>query len=504
MREDELNSTGKTAPTANGAARMFQLVVNGTGRQAAAGRTFERINPYDGSVAGVFANADAADAHAAIVAARAAFDSGRWSNLPARRRFEILRRAAELVAEAREELAERMTLESGKPITTARGEVTGAVNTFQYYAGAVLSLEGSLVSDRVPDALGMILHEPIGVAAFITPWNFPLLNPVCKIAPALAAGCTVVIKPSHLCPGPAVLLGELLQRAGLPEGVVNVVTSDIDRGGVVGQELAASPLVDKVAFTGSTATGRAVMRTASGTNKKVALELGGKSANIVFADAPLAVAAQTAISAFCYNSGQQCSAGTRLLVQRSVHDEFLEAVAAAAERQVVGDPLDPKTTMGPLVNAEQHSRVAGYVEIGHAEGRLVTGGIDGGRSDPARLLVEPTIFDGISNSGRLAQQEIFGPVLAVVSFDDEADAVRLANESPYGLAGGVWTQSIDRAMRVVKGVRTGKMFVNCYNSAGIDDMPHGGVKDSGIGREFGREGLREFQQVKTVQIKLHA
>ncbi|WOS65495.1 aldehyde dehydrogenase family protein [Sinorhizobium fredii] len=483
------------------APASFDLHINSERRQARSGATFERINPFDGSVAGIFANANADDARLAITAARAAFDAGDWSFGPSRKRYQVLARMAELIAANAQEFAYRMSVESGKPITTAHGEVMGAVKTFQYYAGQALALEGSAVSDRVPDALGLILHEPIGVAGFITPWNFPLLNPVCKIAPALAAGCTVVIKPSHLCPGPASLLAQNFEEAGLPRGVVNVLTSDLERGGVVGQELARSPLVDKIAFTGSTATGRAVMRGASETNKKVALELGGKSANIVFADAPFDAAAATAIGAFCYNSGQQCSAGTRLLVQREIYEEFLAAVVKAAEKQVVGDPLDPTTTMGPLINGDQFARVTSYIDVGHQEGELLTGGAVAPDQD-GNFFVRPTIFGNVSNSGRLAQEEIFGPVLAAIPFDAEADAIRIANESLYGLAGGVWTRSIDKALRVVKGVRTGKVFVNCYNSAGIDDMPHGGMKDSGIGREFGREGLAEYQVAKTVQIKI--
>jgi acyl-CoA reductase-like NAD-dependent aldehyde dehydrogenase len=482
----------------------FDHLVDGATRAASTGQVFERINPTDGSVAGVFANGTADDARTAIASARKAFDQESWPHTPARLRFEILSKTAALIERNAEKLALRMVLESGKPIRTALGEVQGAVKTFQYYAGVALTLEGSAISDRVPDALGLILHEPIGVVGFITPWNFPLLNPVCKIAPALAAGCTVVIKPSHLCPGPAVLLVQYLHEAGLPKGVCNVVTSDIDRGAAVGQELATSPLVDKIAFTGSTATGRAVMRAASDTNKKVSLELGGKSANIVFADAPFDLAAQTAISAFCYNSGQQCSAGTRLLVQRSIHERFLDAIIKEAKKQVVGDPRDMATTMGPLVNEEQYRRVLSYIEVGSQEGLLVAGGEPKGVTATGGFFVEPTIFDGVSNSARIAREEVFGPVLSVILFDTEDDAIRLANESRYGLAGGVWSSSIGTAIRVAKAVRTGKMFVNSYNSAGIDDMPHGGYKDSGVGREFGREGLTEFQQIKTVQIKLSA
>lgn len=485
------------------AAPNFGFWLDGKGRGASSGAIFERISPFDGSVAGSYANGGATDAEAAIGIARRVFDAGAWPSSSARTRHQILMKAAEIVARNANTLAERMALESGKPVRLGLGEVQGTVKTFEFYAGLSLAMAGEALSERIPEALGLVLREPVGVAAFITPWNFPLLNPVCKLAPAIAAGCTVVAKPSHLCPGPAVLLAQYMTEAGLPDGVFNVVTSDIDRGAVVGQVLAGSPLVDKVAFTGSTATGQAVMRAAAGNTKRIALELGGKSANIVFDDAPFEDAARTAINAFCFNSGQQCSAGSRLLVQRGIHDRFVEAVAAHARLQVLGDPRAPATTMGPLVNVEQRRRVEGYIDIGRMEGRLVSGGA--APADPALAggqFIEPTIFDGVNNSARLAQEEVFGPLLAVIRFDTEDDAIRIANDSRYGLAGGVWTRSLNTAMKVVKGVRTGKMFVNCYNSSGLDDMPHGGYKESGIGREFGAAGLEEFQQLKTVQIRL--
>jgi acyl-CoA reductase-like NAD-dependent aldehyde dehydrogenase len=482
--------------------KSFENWVDGEASPAQSGRRFERINPFDGTIASSFANGDEREVELAISAARRAFDDGPWVTTAARTRFQILSRTAELVTQHAAQLAERMVLESGKPVTVAQGEVLGSVKTLQYYAGTALAMEGQAISDRVRDALGLVLHEPIGVAALITPWNYPLLSAVCKIAPALAAGCTIIAKPSHLCPGPVLLLAELLAEAGLPKGVFNAVTSDVERGAVVGQALASSHRVDKVAFTGSTAAGRAVMRAAAANNKRVSLELGGKSANIVFDDAPFEAAAATAIKAFCFNSGQQCSAGTRLLVQRGIHERFLSAVIDNASREILGDPCDPRTTMGPLVNEEQFKRVCEYVELGRSEGNLVLGGARPTTAKPADgFFVEPTIFDHIENSARLAQEEVFGPVLSVIVFDTEEEAVRLANDSPFGLAGGVWTNSLDRAMRIVRGIRTGKVFVNCYNNAGLDDVPHGGYKDSGLGREFGKVGLEEYQQLKTVLIK---
>lgn len=481
----------------------FDLWIDGRPVPADSGRTFERTNPFDGSTAGRFANASVEDAERAVASSRAAFDSGTWSTSPARQRHDVLLKLARLVESSLEDIAQRAVIESGKPISLARGEVQGAVKSLEFFAGLTLSAESSAISDRNPGALGLVLREPVGVAGLITPWNFPILNPVQKVAAALAAGCTMVLKPSHLCSGPAVLIAQLASDAGLPDGVFNLLTSDIERGATAGEVLSGSPLVDKVAVTGSTATGQAVMKSASATTKRLALELGGKSANIVFEDADLDAAARTAISAFCFNSGQQCSAGSRLLLQRSVHDEFMELLVGYAKNQVLGDPQDPATTMGPLVSQDQFARVMGYVDLGETLGRVAIGGGAPDREDLANgYFLEPTIFDGIDNSSRLAQEEVFGPVLAVVPFDTEDEAIALANDNPYGLAGGVWTSSIGRALRVTKAVHTGKMFVNSYNTAGIDDMPHGGYKQSGLGREGSHIGLDEFVELKTVQILL--
>jgi acyl-CoA reductase-like NAD-dependent aldehyde dehydrogenase len=481
----------------------YGLFIGGEVRAAQAGATFERESPYDRTVVAEYADGDEGDAREAIAVARRSFDAGTWCTAPARERHLVLSRAADVLEQNTSRVAERIVLESGKPIALAEGEVAVSVRALHYYAGAALSDEGSAISQRVPDALGLILKEPVGVAVMITPWNFPLASVMNKVAPALAAGCTAVVKPSHFCASPAILLAEYLHEAGLPAGVFNVVTSQVDRGALVGQCLAASTEVDKVAFTGSTVAGRAVMRAAAANTKGISLELGGKSANIVFDDAPFEAAARTAISAFTFYSGQQCSAGSRLLVQRGIHERFVEAIVAHAHEHVLGDPRDPETTMGPLINPDQLARVLGYVDVGRADGEIVIGGGQPAGHDPDQsLFVEPTIVDNVSNASRLAQEEVFGPVLAVIPFDTEEEAIALANDSDYGLAGGVWTRSIDTALRVVKGVRTGKMFVNSYNTAGIDDMPHGGYKNSGVGREFGLEGLAEYQERKTVQIKL--
>lgn len=483
--------------------QTHQLWINGAPTESLTGETFARVNPYDGMIAGTYANADARDTERAIAAARHAFDSGPWRTVTSRTRHDVLLQAAALVRRDRELLAEMMVRESGKPVSLALGEVEGAARTFEYNAGLALSTEGSAISERNHEALGLVLKEPVGVAGLITAWNFPILGVVNKAAPALAAGCTVVAKPSHLCAGPAVHLAALLTEAGLPDGVFNLVTSDRESGAIAGQAIAASTHVDKVAFTGSTSSGKAVIAASTSNVKKLSLELGGKSPNIVFADADLDAAATTAITAFCFNSGQQCSAGSRLLVEEEIYDEFLKRIAAAAVEQVLGDPADPATTMGPLITPVQHQKVREYVEIGRVDGRIVVGGME---ALPAPLrdsqFVPPTIVADLPPTSRLVREEVFGPVLAVLPFRSEKEAVALANDTDYGLAGGVWTRDISRAVRVAKSVRTGKMFVNAYNTAGLDDMPHGGSKQSGYGREFGLEGLDQYLERKTVQVKL--
>jgi acyl-CoA reductase-like NAD-dependent aldehyde dehydrogenase len=484
------------------ALERYGLWIGGEQRDARSGATFTRTSPYDGATVSEYANGDETDAQEAIELARRTFDDGTWSRTSARERHDLLMRTAALLRENADEIAERVALEAGKPLYLTRGEIGASANALEFFAGAVLADEGSAISDRVPGALGMVLKEPVGVVAMITAWNFPIAQIAQKLGAALAAGCTVVLKPSHFCSAPALLLAQYLRDAGLPAGVFNVVTSDIERGARVGQELASSTDVDMVAFTGSTAAGRAVMRAASENTKRLSLELGGKSANIVFDDAPFEAAARTAITAFTTISGQQCSAGSRLLVQRGIHERFVAALVEHVKEQVLGDPRDPATTMGPLINSDQLERVLGYIEVGRADGTLVAGGGQPAEAGEPNLFVEPTIFDNVSNDSRLAREEVFGPVLAVIPFDTEEEAIALANDNDYGLAGGVWSSSLGTALRVTQAIRTGKMFVNGYNTVGIDDMPHGGYKHSGIGREFGLAGLAEYQELKTVQIKL--
>jgi acyl-CoA reductase-like NAD-dependent aldehyde dehydrogenase len=496
------SAASQTHPLPTAAVPKYELWIGGRDRPAVAGTTFSRTSPYDLRVVGEFANGSIADAEAALVAAREAFDRGSWPELSAADRHRVLSTVAELLRQHARAYVDRIVLETGKPITAAEVEVTRCAGVFEYYAGAVLAEESVAINRRVPAALGMILKEPVGVVAMITPWNFPLAQVAEKVAAALAAGCTVVAKPSHLGPSPAFLLAKDLQTAGLPGGVFNVITSDFDRGATVGQLLASSPLVDKVVFTGSPQAGRAVMSAASATTKRLSLELGGKSANIVFADADFDAAVRGTVRGFTNLSGQWCAAGTRLLVERSIHTEFVSALAAEAGRHVLDDPLRHATTMGPLITAAQFDRVSRYIALASDESRLVCGGGRPESADESSLFVAPTIFDDVAPCSVLSREEVFGPVLAVIPFETEDDAVELANASPYGLAGAVWTGSLSTALRVTKAIRTGKVFVNNYSDAGLDNMPHGGYKQSGFGRELAGAGLEEYQELKTVQIRL--
>jgi aldehyde dehydrogenase (NAD+)/betaine-aldehyde dehydrogenase len=382
--------------------------------------------------------------------------------------------------------------------------VQGAAEVFDYYAGLALDLRGEAISQQVPDALGLVLKEPVGVVGIITPWNFPLVLVAWKLAPALAAGCTTVCKPSHLASGVTLMLAKLLAEAGLPAGVVNVVTGSRENGGVVGAAICRSPLIDKIAFTGSTATGKKVAEAAAQTLKRVSLELGGKSPNVVFADvASLDAAVMGALHGIYLNSGQVCQAGSRLLVQESIKDAFLEKLVAATKKMKLGDPADPATAMGPLVSEPQLEKVLGFLDEGRRSAQLVTGGarVTAGGLDKG-YYVEPTIFDGVDNRSRLAQEEIFGPVLSVMTFRDRDEALRLANDTLYGLAAAVWTRDLDTALGFARGIKAGTVWVNCFHGAGLWQMPYGGYKQSGLGRELGHAGLDAFFETKSIHIKL--
>jgi acyl-CoA reductase-like NAD-dependent aldehyde dehydrogenase len=480
----------------------YELYIDGTFRPASDGATDERTNPADGSLVGRYASATEDDVDTAVAAARRAFDDTPWPRSPARQRSAILQKTAELLRAQQADIGRRISLELGKPIRMAVGEVSLTAEVFEYYAALAQDLRGESISQHTSDALGLILHEPVGVVAAITPWNFPLLLLSWKVAPALAAGCTVVAKPSSLTPGSAFDLARVLEEAGLPAGVYNVLSGD---GARLGSALTRHHGVDKVGFTGSTAVGRLVLEAAGTNMKKVTLELGGKSPNIVFADANLEQAARGAYWGAFLNTGQACQAGSRLLVQRDVHDQMVDALVEQATKSRVGDPLDPSTMIGPLVDDKQLATVRGYLAAGQDEGAKL---LCGGGAPTAEALqgghyVEPAVFAGVTPDMRIAQEEIFGPVVSVLPFDTAEDAVRIANDSMYGLAAAVWTQDIDTALRTTRALRAGTIWVNAYHDAGLPFvMPMGGYKASGHGRELGREGLSAYLETKSIHIRI--
>ena len=488
-------------PNATASARNYQQFINGDWVAGTTGETFDRRNPATGALVETIPWGGVEDARKAIDAARRAFDGGTWSKAPAAQRATVLRNVAAKIRGELLPLAQLLSKEVGKPTNMAIAEVAMAADVYDYYAGLALDIRGDSITNYVPDAIGLTVHEPVGVVGVITPWNFPVLLISWKLAPALAAGCTIVAKPSEFTAGTTFELGRIITEAGAPAGVMNVVTGP---GAVVGAELAVSDRVDKVAFTGSTAVGKTIMQAASGNLKKISLELGGKSPNVVFADANIDAAVGGSFFGIYLNTGQVCQAGSRLFLQESIKDEFVAKLKAFTSTIKVGNPEDPSVTMGPVINESQLEKVVRYVHVGQEEGaRMVCGGgrLQGDSYD-AGLFVQPTIFDGVRNDMKIAQEEIFGPVLSVMTFKDTDDALRLANDTIYGLASAVWTRNIDTAFKMAKGIQAGTVWVNSYHSAGLPYMPYGGYKQSGLGRELGHEGLEEFMETKAIQIKL--
>ncbi|HZP56508.1 MAG TPA: aldehyde dehydrogenase family protein [Dehalococcoidia bacterium] len=492
----------ETKPAGATAARSYQQFIGGQWVAPSSGQTYERRNPANGELVETIPWGDVEDARKGIDAARAAFDGGAWAKAPAVQRANVLRGVAAKLRAEMVPLAQLLSSEVGKPLNMAIAEVAMAADVYEYYAGLALDIRGDSLTTFVPDAVGITVREPVGVVGVITPWNFPVLLITWKLAPALAAGCTIVAKPSEFTAGTTFELARIISEAGAPAGVMNVVTG---AGPVVGAELAASAKVDKIAFTGSTAVGKTIMQAASGNLKKISLELGGKSPNVVFADADIDQAVGGSFFGIYLNTGQVCQAGSRLLVQESVKDEFLAKLTAFTKTVKVGDPADPTTTMGPVINEAQLEKVVRYVHVGQEEGAqmLCGGGRLTGDAYDRGLFVQPTIFDGVRNDMHIAQEEIFGPVLSVIPFKDADDALRIANDTIYGLAAAVWTKDINTAFRMAKGIQAGTVWVNAYHSAGLPYMPYGGYKQSGIGRELGHEGLDEYLETKAVQIKLN-
>ena len=460
--------------------------------------TRDIVNPADGTVIAQVPEATTADVREAIAAARSAFDEGPWPRVPARERGTLLFKIAEAIRAKAAAFAEADTRNMGKPIVEAEFDVLDAAHCFEYYGGLASKIHGETL--EVPDnALSMVVREPVGVVGQIIPWNYPILMAAWKLAPALAAGCTTVLKPAEQTPMSALMLAELLQELDLPAGVVNIVTGD---GPTAGGTLVTDPRVDKIAFTGGVDTGRLVIKGAADTVKRMSIELGGKNPNIVFADADFDAAVDGALFGAFANQGEVCSAGSRLLVERSIYGRMLDALSEKAARIKLGDPLDRDTKMGPLVTREHQQKVLHYIEVGKREGRLLVGG--GVPKDPSLArgcFVEPTIFADVDNKARVAQEEIFGPVLVVIPFDDEAHALRLANDTPYGLAGAVWTRDVFRGVRVLKQIRAGILWLNTYHPT-YNEAPWGGYKQSGFGRELGSYGLEQYLETKQINLNL--
>lgn len=477
----------------------YRLYIDGKWVEAGTGQTFERTSPSDGEVVAVFARGDEADVDRVVRAARTAFDEGEWPRWAGKQRAEVLRRTANILRERREALAHLESRQSGMLIGLAHTTIDWCIELFDFYAGLARQLSGRFYHHS-PSRMGLVVPEPLGVVGLISPWNFPLSEMIWKIAPALAAGCTIVAKPPSLTPITILEMADILAEAGLPAGVYNVVTGP---GGVVGQALVDHPGVDMISLTGDTLTGQEIMRRAAAHTKRLTLELGGKSPNIVFADADLDRAVDGVISAIFYRTGQVCTAGSRLIIEESIHDEFLQRLIKIARAYRVGDPLDSQTQMGPLISAAQMNSVLNYIDIGKREGAaLVAGGsrLDSSPYDKG-CYVSPTIFDAVQPGMTIAKEEIFGPVLTVLTFKTEAEAIRISNETSYGLAGAVWTGDIGRAMRIARAVRAGTFWINQYGTIELE-MPFGGFKESGFGRELGMESVEAFTELKSIHVQM--
>jgi aldehyde dehydrogenase (NAD+) len=465
---------------------------------SASGKRFSTTNPATSEPLAEVAEAGREDLDRAVTAAREAFESGPWASMKPRERGRILMKAAEMLLSRAEEFGRVETLDNGKPIfESAKIDMPVAAEALSYFGESADKLYGDTFPAR-PDAMLLTLREPVGVVGAITPWNFPLLQAMWKIAPALALGNTVVLKPASLTPLTALLFADLLREAGLPTGAFNVVPGP---GATIGAAVAEHPGIDKISFTGETETGKKILRAAAGTMKRVSMELGGKSPNVVFADADLDAAAKGAINAIFYGKGELCSAGSRLLVEESAHDALLEKVVDRAKKMVPADPLHPKTRLGSLVSEKQRENVERYVEAGKSEGaKLVAGGkraTVGGKG----AFFEATVFDAVRPEMRIAREEIFGPVLATLTFKDEKDAVAVGNSTIYGLAAAVWTRDVKKALRTAKALKAGTVWVNTYNYYD-PGLPFGGYKESGFGRERGHYALEEYTQVKSVWVDL--
>jgi len=473
-----------------------KLFINGRWVDSVSGKTFDTLNPATEKVITSVAEGDSADIDLAVAAAREAFENGPWKKTDARDRGRILLKIAGLIERNKDELALLDTLDNGKPINeTTNADIPLVIDCFLYYAGWADKIHGETIPVR-GDFFNYTLREPVGVVGQIIPWNFPLLMAAWKIAPALACGNTIVLKPAEQTPLSALRLGEICQEAGLPDGVLNIVTG---YGPTAGAALAEHMDVDKIAFTGGSATGRIIMQAASKNLKRISLELGGKSPNIVFADSDVDSAVAGAMTGIFFNQGEVCCAGSRLFIEKSIHEEFIDKLSNKAANMRVGNPEDTGTQMGAQVSKEQFDKILGYIETGKQEGaKLVTGGE---RCGERGYFIKPTIFDAVDNNMRIAKEEIFGPVVSAITFDDVDEVVRQGNLSVYGLAAAVWTRDIKKAHRLARDLKAGTIWINTYNAFDAAS-PFGGFKQSGFGRELGVHALELYTHVKSVWINL--